>query len=88
MALEMAEDLDPKIQLVLQKLSSLESRVEGVLQKFNVLEPSVKTIEGEIATLCAKTSSFPRMSEAYFRYKRHFFSSHGLFLFYILWTFV
>ena len=57
MALEMAEDLGSKIQLVLQKLSGLESMVEGVLQKFNVLESSVKTIEAEIATLSAKTSA-------------------------------
>ena len=57
MALEMAEDLASKIQLVLHKLSSLENMVEGVLKKFNTLESSVKSIEGEIATLNAKTNA-------------------------------
>ena len=61
MALEMAEDLGSKIQLVLQKLSSLESMVQRVLQKFNVLESSVKTIEGEIATHSAKTSAVEKL---------------------------
>ena len=39
-ALDMAEDLGSKLQLVLQKLTSLESMVEGVLQRFNNLESS------------------------------------------------
>ena len=48
-ALDMAEDFGPKLQLVLQKLTSLESIVEGVLQRFNNLESSVNGIKGEVA---------------------------------------
>ena len=44
------------MKLVLQKLSSFESKVEGALEKFNSLESSLQGIEGEIATLTAKTS--------------------------------
>lgn len=51
----MAGDL--ALKLVLQKLSSFESKVEGALEKFNSLESSLQGIEGEIATLTAKTSA-------------------------------
>lgn len=44
------------MKLVLQKLSSFESKVDGALEKFNSLESSLQGIEGEIATLTAKTS--------------------------------
>ena len=44
-ALDMAEDIGSKLQLVLQKLNSLESLVEGVLQRFNNLESSVKALK-------------------------------------------
>ena len=47
---------DVALKLVLQKLSSFESKVEGALEKFNSLESSLQGIEGEIATLTAKTS--------------------------------
>lgn len=47
---------DVALKLVLQKLSSFESKVEGALEKFNSLESSLQGIEGEIATLTAKSS--------------------------------
>lgn len=47
---------DVALTRVLQKLSSFESKVEGALEKFNSLESSLQGIEGEIATLTAKTS--------------------------------
>lgn len=47
---------DVALKLVLQKLSSFESKVDGALEKFNSLESSLQGIEGEIATLTAKTS--------------------------------
>lgn len=47
---------DVALKLVLQKLSSFESKVEGALETFNSLESSLQGIEGEIATLTAKTS--------------------------------